>query len=133
MEVYGVFDVKAEYPGTKVVVIATPNGFDEYEVLKKARTIDKKAKWVALDVSEKPKENKKKDDNDKDGNKGGGNNEGTKGTKKELQGGGSQSKSNVEQVIWVQQPVAWNAPRYLYDNEPIQRYPHPYGNFVHFV
>lgn len=136
MEVYGVFDVKAEYPGSKVVVIAMPNGFNEYEVLERARKIHKKAKWVPLDASEKPKENKKKEDNDKGGNKGDGNNEGTK-LKKELQAGGSQSKSNIGQVTWEQQhvswPIAWNAPRYLYDNEFIQRYPHPYGNFVQFV
>lgn len=64
-EVHGVFDVRAERFNGKVVVVSmpAPNGLNEYEVLRRARKVDKKAKFVELDAKEKPKteEQKKKE------------------------------------------------------------------------
>ena len=61
-EVPGVFNVRAERFASKVVVVEAPQGLDYHEVLKKARKVDKKAKFVDLDAKEKPKteEQKKK-------------------------------------------------------------------------
>lgn len=132
-EVYGVFDVRAERLENKVVVVASPSGFDEHEVLMKARKIYRKAKYVELDAKEKPKKDEKKkqgDDQNKDDN------EGNKKNKKELQANQSQSKSNVGQMSWGQQfyfPISMNAPRYLYPPSQILDYPNPHGQFVHFI
>jgi len=58
-EVRGVFDVRAERFHSKVVVVAsTTSGLDEHEVLRKARKINRKAKFVPLDDKEKPKKKK---------------------------------------------------------------------------
>ena len=62
-EVPGVFHVSAERSATKVVVVAMPFGFNEYRVLKKARTVHKKAKFVELEVKEKP--NKEEQDEER--------------------------------------------------------------------
>ncbi|XP_024356822.1 uncharacterized protein [Physcomitrium patens] len=68
-EVHGVFDVKVDRMNSKVVVVALPppNILDEHEVLRKAKKIYRKAKFVELDASEKPKneDNKKKEDDKK--------------------------------------------------------------------
>lgn len=69
-EVYGVFDVRAERLASKVVVVASsPSGLNEHEVLRKAKKIHKKAKFVPLDDKEKPKkqddEKKKKEEEEK--------------------------------------------------------------------
>jgi hypothetical protein len=64
-EVHGVFDVKAERFNSKVVVVSMPvvNGVNEHEVLRRARKVDKKARFVELDAKERPKteEQKKKE------------------------------------------------------------------------
>lgn len=66
-EVPGVFDVRAERLANKVVVVAIPHvNLDEYEVLRRAKKIHRKAKFVDLDAKEKAKKDeKKKDDDDK--------------------------------------------------------------------
>jgi len=133
LEVYGVFDVRAEHLENKVVVVATPNGLDEHEVLLKARKIHRKAKFVELDAKEKPKDNKKKQE---DGEKGKGDNEGNKqGNKgnKELQANSSQSKSTVVPVYWPSWPISSNAPRFLYPPSHILHYPNPHGQLVQFL
>lgn len=63
LEVRGVFDVRAERP-SKVVVVKMPKPIevDCHEVLRKARQIHRKAKFVELDAKEKPK---KEDDKKK--------------------------------------------------------------------
>jgi len=122
LEVNGVFDVRAEYLENKVVVVATPNGLDEHEVLMKARKINRKAKFVELDAKEKPKDTKKKPE---DGEKG--------KEKKELQANPAQSKSNVVPVMWPSWPIASNAPRFLYPPSHILHYPNPHGQLVQFL
>ena len=55
IEVPGVIDVRAERSASKVVVVANRAfGFNEHEVLRKARKVHRKAKFVELD-EEKPK------------------------------------------------------------------------------
>ncbi|KAG0556207.1 hypothetical protein KC19_11G034900 [Ceratodon purpureus] len=56
-EAPGVFDVRASWMDKKVVVIAMPEPIvlDEDVVLRRARRIDRKAKFVALDPSERSK------------------------------------------------------------------------------
>ncbi|KAG0564495.1 hypothetical protein M758_8G111200 [Ceratodon purpureus] len=64
-EVHGVFDVRGERFNSKVVVVSMPppNNLNEHEVLRRARKVDKKARFVDLDAKEKPKteEQKKKE------------------------------------------------------------------------
>lgn len=68
-EVHGVFSVRAERFNSKVVVVYMPvvNGVNEHEVLRRARKVDKKAKFVELDAKERPKteEQKKKEAEEK--------------------------------------------------------------------
>ncbi|XP_024403020.1 uncharacterized protein [Physcomitrium patens] len=67
-EVPGVFNVRAERP-SKVVVVKMPKPIevDCHEVLRKARKIHRKAKFVELDAKEKPKkeDDKKKEEEKK--------------------------------------------------------------------
>ncbi|KAG0564499.1 hypothetical protein M758_8G111400 [Ceratodon purpureus] len=69
-EVPGVFDVRAERLASKVVVVAMPPPIhlDDHEVLRRAKKIHRKAKFVELDAKEKPKKDdgkKKQDDEEK--------------------------------------------------------------------
>lgn len=156
-EVRGVFDVRAERREKKVVVVAMPGGFDEHEVLKKARKVHRKARYVELDAKEKQKpkgDNKTKDKDDHDdhdhqgghghgqdnrgggGGGGGGGGKGKNKNKSELQANPSQSISGVAQLPWGQQfwPLQAAAPRYYYGPPShTQFFPDPRGQFVYFI
>ena len=83
-EVRGVFDVRADRKDKKVVVVAMPGGVDEYEVLRKARKVHRKARFVELDVKERQKpqgSNKSKGDQGHDNKGGHGHGQSTKGNK----------------------------------------------------
>lgn len=133
-EVRGVFDVRAERREKKVVVVAMPGGLDEHEVLKKARKVHKKARFVELDDKEKQKpkvDNKAKQDGhgpDKEGGEGPG--------KKKLQSGPPNSNPGIAPLIpWGQQfwPIQSAAPRFFYPPNQIQPFPAPHGHYVYFL
>ena len=149
-EVRGVFDVRAERREKKVVVVAMPGGLDEHEVLRKARKVHKKARFVELDAKEKQKpkgDNKPKDkdghghDHDDHDNKGHGQGQGNQGggqgkkKGKELQANPAASVSGVMPLPWGQPfwPIQTLAPQYYYPPSHLQRYPDPHGQYVYFL
>jgi uncharacterized membrane protein YgcG len=135
-EVRGVFDVRAERWEKKVVVVAMPGGFDEHEVLKKARKVHRKARYVELDAKEKQKPNKAKDkdghghdhdDHDHQGGHGQDNRGGSGGGGGGGGGGGKGKNKNKSELQAT-------APRYYYGPPShTQFFPDPHGQFVHFI
>ena len=111
-DVPGVFDVRAERLESKVVVVSMPppNGLDEHEVLKKAKKINKKAKFVELDAKEKPKKENKKKEEDGEERKGG------EGKKKEKQG----------ETIYTSKPLVYWGGAPIYAPQPVPYYPGEY-------
>jgi len=114
-EVPGVFDVRAERFNSKVVVVAsTMSGLDEHEVLRKARKINRKAKFVPLDDKEKPKkgddDKKKKEEEEK---------------KKKEKEEAEKKKKEAESIYTFKPSIYWGAPSY-YTPSPVAYMPGDY-------
>lgn len=111
-EVYGVFDVRAERLQSKVVVVASsPDGLDEHEVLRKARKVHKKAKFVELDAKEKEKPKNKADEDKKKKEE-----EEKKKKEKEAE---EKKKKEAESYVYTTMPfVQWAGPSY-YQPAPV--------------
>lgn len=114
-EVHGVFDVRAERLQSKVVVVASsPNGLDTHEVLRQAKKIHKKAKFVELDAKEKEKPKNKADEDKK------------KEEEKKKKEAEEKKKKESESYLYTAMPfVQWAGPSY-YSPAPVYFAPGEY-------
>lgn len=113
-EVPGVFDVRAEWLASKVVVVAMPSPYvlDEHEVLKRAKKIHRRAKYVELDAKEKPKKGDDKKNKE--------------GEVKKKEGGDNKKPKNEGETVYTYKPMVYWGGAPIYAPQPIPYYPGEY-------